>query len=284
MENLDKIALVTDSSCDLPKEILDKYDISVIPLRIIYSHGEYRDRVDIQPEEIYQNFKKEIPTTSMPSMEDVINTFTTLKEKGFKKILSIHLSKGLSGTYNMVNLVSKDFPDIHIEVIDSNALSMGLGFAIIEAANMIKEKMHFEDIKKSLGKLSEKIKVYYSVPVLDYLRKGGRIGLVAATVGSILDLKPIISINKEGKYFTYTKVRGRNKALSKLVEIVEETCKSHKINLAVMHGAAHDEAMRLKELFSSFPNVKEVFFGQISPALVVHTGPGLVGVTIQEID
>lgn len=283
MINFNDIAIVTDSSCDLPDEIIKEYDINILPLRIIYSDREYRDRLEISPQEVYDNFHNEIPTTSMPSMEDAMILFQQLKDRGYKKILSIHLSNGLSGTYSMVNLVSKSFPDLDFTIIDSNALSMGLGFLVSEAAKMLREKLHIDEIKDRLGKLPEKIKLYYCVSTLEYLRKGGRIGLVSAAIGSILDLKPIISINEEGKYYSYTKVRGRNKSISKLIDIVKEGYENKKINLAIMHGAAQEEADRLKELFSSFTNIKEIFFGQISPALVVHTGPGLVGVVVQEL-
>jgi len=118
---------------------------------------------------------------------------------------------------------------------------------------------------------------------LEYLKKGGRINTVAATIGDIMDIKPIISVNEEGKYYSHAKVRGRKKSLDKLVEIAKEISEGHMVNLAVMHGNAEIEAVKIKNTLSELPNVKEIVFGQIGPALGVHTGPGLVGVCVHII-
>ncbi|MDF2839568.1 MAG: degV family protein [Clostridia bacterium] len=281
--NYEKIALVTDSSSDMPKEMLEKYNIHTIPLKIIYNDREYDDGVDITPEEVYARFEQEVPKTSMPSQMDIIKMFDRLKEEGYKKILSIHLSCNLSGTVDLVRMISKQYDDLEIEVIDSKSVSIGVGMLVQEAARLIAQKLPMSEIKEALYKAKDKISVYYCIPVLDYLRRGGRIGLVAATLGTIMDLKPIISVNKEGKYYTYTKVRGRKKSLEKLVEIAMDIINEKKVYVNVYHGAAKEEALKIKEMLAHLPNVQEIFFGQISPAMVVHTGPGLVGMSFHEI-
>jgi DegV family protein with EDD domain len=281
--NYDKIALVTDSSCDMEKEIKEKYNIQTIPLKIIYSDKEYDDGVDISPEEVYERFSQEVPKTSMPSQTDIMKVFDRLREEGYKKILSIHLSCNLSGTVDVVKMISKQYDDIEIEVIDSKSVSIGVGMLVHEAARLISQSIPMAEIKDALNKAKDKINVFYCIPVLDYLRKGGRIGLVAATLGTIMDLKPIISVNKDGRYYTCAKVRGRKKSLEKLVEIAMDVMKDKKVNVSVYHGAAKEEALKIKEYLASLPNVQEIFFGQISPAMVVHTGPGLVGLAIHEL-
>ena len=281
--NIEKIALVTDSSSDLQKEIIEKYNIQTIPLKIIYSDREYNDGVDISPEEVYERFDQEIPKTSMPSQTDIMKVFDRLREEGYKKILSIHLSCNLSGTVDVVKMISKQYDDLEIEVIDSKSVSIGVGMLVHEAARLISQSIPMAEIKDALNKAKDKINVFYCVGVLDYLRKGGRIGLVAATLGTIMDLKPIISVNKDGRYYTCAKVRGRKKSLEKLVEIAMDLMKDKKVNVSVYHGAAKEEALKIKEYFASLPNVQEIFFGQISPAMVVHTGPGLVGLAIHEL-
>jgi DegV family protein with EDD domain len=285
MENnaYDKIALVTDSSSDLPKEIIEKYNIHTLPLKVIYSDREYNDGVDITSDDVYARFDQEIPSTSMPSQTDIMKMFDRLREEGYKKILSIHLSCNLSGTVDVVRMVSKQYEDLEIEVIDSKSVSIGVGMLVNEAAKLISQRLTMAEIKDSLLKAVDKISVFYCIPVLDYLRKGGRIGLVAATLGTIMDLKPIISVNKEGRYYSHAKVRGRKKSLEKLMEIAIDKVKDKKVNISVYHGAAKEEALKFKEYFASLPNVQEIFFGQISPAMVVHTGPGLVGLAIHEI-
>lgn len=281
--NIEKIALVTDSSSDLEKEIIEKYNIQTIPLKIIYSDREYDDGVDISPEEVYERFDQEVPKTSMPSQTDIMKVFDRLREEGYKKILSIHLSCNLSGTVDVVKMISKQYEDLEIEVIDSKSVSIGVGMLVHEAARLISQSIPMAEIKDALNKAKDKINVFYCVPVLDYLRKGGRIGLVAATLGTIMDLKPIISVNKDGRYYTCAKVRGRKKSLEKLVEIASDLMKDKKVNVSVYHGAAKEEALKIKEYLATLPNVQEIFFGQISPAMVVHTGPGLVGLAIHEL-
>ncbi len=283
-KTVEKIALITDSSCDLPIEILQKYSIITLPLRVIYGDKEYKDNIDITPEEIYRRMPGEIPKTSMASLSDAIEVFERLRKEGIKNILSINISSGLSGTFDMIKLACKDFPDLNIVAIDSQTLSMGLGFMVHEAAKMIIEGLKIEEIKEKVISLRKKIKIYYCLPILEYLKKGGRINTVAATIGDIIDIKPIISVNDEGKYFTYAKVRGRKKSLDKLIEIAKEVSEGYTVNMAVMHGFAEKEALRIKEILSELPNVKEMVLGQVGPALGVHTGPGLVGVCVYHLN
>lgn len=285
MSSQDKIALITDTSCDLPQEIIDKYNIHLLPLKIIYKDREYDDRLEISPEEIYARFAEEVPTTSMASRGTATKLFESLRDQGYKKVLAILLSSGLSATYEMVENLSKEFSDMDIRVVNSKSLSIGLGFLVMEGAKLIEEnKLQFEEIIENLEEASKKINLFYAVSTLEYLQKGGRIGLVAATIASFIDLKPIISINEEGKYYSHTKVRGRKKSIAKIIEIIEEISAGKNINIAVMHGDAEEEGLKIKEHFEKKANVKEIFFGQISPALVVHTGPGLVGICYQLVD
>jgi DegV family protein with EDD domain len=281
--NKERIALVTDSSCDLPAEILQQYSIFTLPLKIIYHDREYSDGVDITPDEVYQRFESEIPKTAMTAPADIYQLFNSLKEQGISKVLAIHISSALSGVYELVQMIGREFQDMQIEVVDSKTLSMGLGFMLCEAGRCISQGLHLEEIRDRVLGMKDKVKVFYSIPVLDYLRKGGRIGLVSATIGSILNLKPIISVNEDGRYYSYDKVRGRRQSLERLVEIAADMAQRGKVRIAVMHGAACEEATHVKEVISKLPNIKEVLFGQISPALVVHTGPGLVGIALQLI-
>lgn len=278
--NTEKIALVTDSSCDLPDNILKEYSIHTLPLRVIYGDKEYRDNIDITPEEIYKKMPEEIPKTAMASISDAIDVFEKLRTEGIKNILSINISSGLSGTFNMIEMAKKDFPDLNIVTIDSRTLSIGLGFMVYEAAKMISEGLKIDEIKDKILSLREKIKIFYCLPILEYLKKGGRINTVAATIGDIIDIKPIISVNEEGKYFSYAKVRGRRRSLDKLIEIAKDVSDGYSVKMAVMHGYAEKEALHIKEILSNLPNVKEMVFGQVGPALGVHTGPGLVGVCV----
>jgi len=274
----EKIAIVTESSCDLPKEIIEKYNISLVHLKVIYPEKEYSDGIDITPEEVYARMPGEIPTTSLPSYKEITAVYNKLRNEGFKKILSIHLSAELSGTVNLIRMIAKEYDDLEIIVIDSKNVSIGVGLLVYQAAMYIESGMRFEDIAEQLLKFKENVKVFFCIPVLDYLKKGGRIGLVSATLGTLLDLKPIISVNSEGKYYTHAKVRGRKHALEKIVEIVTEIIGDKDTIVFVYHGAAEADALVVKEKFMLIPNVKEIVVGKISPSMGVHTGPGLIGI------
>jgi DegV family protein with EDD domain len=274
--------MVSDSTSDLTDEMIKKYDIRILPLRVIYKNGEYKDRVDITPEQIYARFHEEIPTTSLPSPEDTINLFNQLKQEGYTHTIITTISSGISGTMNMIRNVADSFQNMVFEIIDSKSLTMGLGFAVLEGAKELERTNDFAETVKKIKDALSKIEVYYVVKTLDYLRKGGRIGKVEGTVGEFLDIKPIISINKDGVYYSYKKVRGRNRSIEELYNIIKERAKDRIVNIAVAHGDAYEEAQNLLSKVKELSNVREVFFTQISPVLVVHTGPGLIGVVISE--
>lgn len=279
---MSKIALVTDSTCDLPQEIIKKYDIKILPLKVIYSDGEYKDRVDITPEDIYSRFEEEIPKTSLPSPGECIDLFNSLKREGYTHVIVTTISSGLSGTRNMLRNVKDTIDDLIIEIIDSKSLSMGLGYPVLEGAKEIENTGDFHKTIKRIKEIINRTDVYYVVETLEYLKKGGRIGRVEGTIGELLKIKPIISINEEGIYYTYKKVRGRKRSLKSLYNIVKERAKNGSINVAIAHGNAEDEGQELLSKIKKIKNINSVTFTQISPVLVVHTGPGLMGVIISD--
>lgn len=278
----EKIALLTDSACDLPSEILEGFNIRVLPLKVVYPDRTYHDRIDIQPEEVYDRMPDEIPTTSMPSPHEIESILEEIRSEGFTHVLAVHLSSGLSGTYETVRMVAKEFEGLVIQVFDTRTLSIGTGWMVLEAARDIASGLSFQKIWDNLQQLPTRINVYYVLETLEYLRKGGRIGLVSAMIGQFLHLKPIISVNREGKYYTFAKARGRSKSIEKLAEIVEKAVQNGPIKLAVMHGGAREEFQGLLERLQKLPNIKELVHSDISPALGVHTGPGLLGVCVVE--
>lgn len=273
-----KIALVTDSTGDLSQEFVEQHNVNVLPLRVVYQDREYLDRVEIQPNEVYESFKKEVPSTSMPSVGEVTDLFSRLIKEGYQEILAIHISSGLSGTINSVRLAAGNFPSAKIEVIDSKSISMGIGILVREAADFIKKGMSLSSVAEKVHEIRENLSVIFVVKTLEYLQRGGRIGYVSATMGSILDLKPVISVNDEGKYVTLAKVRGRKKSLEKLIEIVKEAAEKNIIKLVVMHGDAKEEAKYIFDELKNISRIKSISFGEVGPVIGVHTGPGVVGI------
>lgn len=279
-----KIAIVTDSSCDIPQNLMDQYKIHMLPLKIIYKDAEYRDRVEISPEEIYKRFSEEIPTSSLPSPEDALKLLNKLVDDGYTHIIGIFISSGLSGTFNMVRNIVPEVEGAVIELIDSKSLSLGLGFPVLEAAKELEKSNDFE---KAITRARETVlntETFYVIKTLEYLQKGGRIGKVEGTIGELLNLKPIISVGKDGTYFTYRKVRGRKKSINELYKIALEHMDNKQVNIAVVHGNAPEEGKVLADKMNNLDHVNEVIFDQISPVLSVHTGPGLVGIIVSVIN
>ncbi|MBU3114217.1 DegV family protein [Clostridium lacusfryxellense] len=277
---MSKIALITDSTSDVDIEMIKKYDLKVLPLRIIYKDREYIDRVTITPKEVYDNFEIEIPTTSLPSMKDMEDLYLKLEEEGYTHAIAIVISSGLSGTFNTLRLVSLNHPSIETCVFDSKSLTIGEAAIVEECGEMILSKKSFDEIVTALPEIQNRITVYYAVDTLKYLIKGGRIGKVAGTIGEILNIKPIISINKDGVYYTYAKPKGKKMAISKLVDIAREALQKSPCKIWVMHGGAYEEVKRFSSMISALPNITKLSFGEISPVAGVHTGPGLLGIII----
>lgn len=279
----EKIALLTDSACDIPQELIKKLNIKMLPLKIIYPGKEYSDRVDISPQDVYDKMPDEIPTTSMPCLGEIKSTIEKIKNEGFTHLLAVHLSSGLSGTFQAVQMAANDIDNMIVKVIDTKTLSIAQGWMVLDAAKNIGRGLSFDKVVDQLYKLKPKVQVYYVLETLEYLRRGGRIGKVAGMLGEFLHLKPIISVDEEGKYYTYCKARGRKKSIERLIQIVEDNIKDKPAYLAVMHGGARKEAEEILARLSHLTNVKEIIASDISPALGVHTGPGLLGVSFYEV-
>jgi DegV family protein with EDD domain len=184
---------------------------------------------------------------------------------------------------NMIRNITDGYEGLTFEIIDSKSLTMGAGFSIIEGAKELEATNDFEKAVTRIKEVLKKTKVYYVVQTLEYLKKGGRIGKVEGTIGELLSIKPIISINEDGVYYSFKKVRGRSRSIDELFDIIREKARETLVNIAVAHGNAYEEAQDLLKRVMDLKNIKETVFTQISPVLVVHTGPGLIGIVIQEV-
>lgn len=283
--NKQKIALLVDSGSDVPKDLIDQYNMYVAPLTIIYSDGEYVDGVEITTKEVYDRLEEEIPTTSLPTGEAIQSIYDQIKKDGYEKVLAITISSGLSGTYNMIKMVGDNQEGLEVFVIDSKNISIASGFNAIQAAEYIKEGMTWETLKETVSKNILNSKVYFYVSTLKYLQKGGRIGLVASILGSGINLKPLISCNDDGIYYTRSKAIGEARALNRLIALaVEHIGDSKDYNIGVVHAAAPEKASRISDrLLKRLSNPKLSISGEISAALGVHTGPDSIGIVVQKL-
>ena len=274
MDATRKTVIVTDSSCDLSDEQLSRYGIRMISLRIVCQNAEYRDRIDIQEDELYELLTHELPKTSLPLPEDVTD------------VIHISISSGLSGTFNMVRMITQDFESrMRVHMVDSRTLSMGLGMMVLAAARALEEGATPEEAIERAQTVRRNQLGMFVIRTLEFLRKGGRIGKVEGVVGSLLQIKPIIYVNDEGIYATLAKARGYKSAVDTMVGEVKRFLGGAKAELSVVNGKAREEAEKLMERLRSELDVTgETYIMSVSPVLAIHTGPGLLGIVANRAD
>ncbi len=280
---MQKIALITDSACDLDLNTLKENNINLLPLRIIYSNGDYRDRIDITPQEVYDNLENEVPKTSLPSAQETEEILTKLETEGYTHVICISISSGLSGSFNAIRLALEDHPKLTSFVYDSKILAYPQGEIVLEVAKLIKEGKSFEEIVQEIPEIRKRVIGYFTINTLEYLKKGGRIGRLAGTVGELLNLKPIITTDEDGVYYNVAKVRGRKQSLSKMTELLKGYLDKSKCEIAVLHAGCEDEAIKYMNSLKDLPNVESIKIAEISPALGIHGGPGLIGFSIKMV-
>ena len=282
--NGERIVLVTDTACDLSDEQLAAFDIRTVPLRINTSQGERRDRLEISPEELYVIMESELPKTSLPAPDDIADVYRRALDEGADRILHLSISSGLSGTFNIANTVAADFPEGVITVLDTRTLSCGEGLLVLSAAESLARGRTIPEVAAEMDRLRAGQLGCFVIPTLEYLRKGGRIGLVEGIVGNLLQIKPVIYVDDDGVYETLVKARGFKKAVSAMNEQFFQRYAGRRVRLAIVHGGAPEEAGELLALYREHMDVASCFISPVSPALAIHTGKGLLGAIAQDAD
>jgi len=222
-----KIAILVDSGTDVPPEFVKEHNIFVAPLKIINKDGEYEDRLDITPQEIYDRLETEIPTTSLPSTERVISLFDRMVEQGYDTVLIITISSGLSGTHNMIRMLAEQYGKLAYHMVDTKNIGIGAGQQAMLAAELIANGEELDSILSKLDTSIRQSRIFFCLDTLEYLAKGGRIGKVSALLGSLLKMRPVITCNPEGIYETVAKVRGSAQALSKAISLAAAEAGKH---------------------------------------------------------
>ena len=271
---MSRVVIVTDSTADFPEGSLDRRRMAVVPLYVRFGKEEYRDRVNLTGDEFFSRLKKSdaLPMTSQPTPDDFLKTY----KKAGPKIFSLHISAKLSGTLESAKQARKEVP-VHFDVrtFDSQTLSLGLGFLVMRAAEMAEAGASFNAIEEETKRLIPKVRLFGVLDTLRYLEKGGRIGAVSAFLGSILQVKPMISI-RNGEVVPVERNRSKAKSLERLVEIVSG--EGDMLKVGVIHAAAEEEAKDLaKRLKAVYPG-KSIPVVQTGTIIGTHSGPGLVGI------
>ena len=274
------VKVVTDSSADLPHQLAEELGITVVPLYVRFGEEVYRDRVDISEDEFYQRLVHDPvhPSTTQPTPQDFADVYQKLSQEA-DGIISLHISGKLSGTCNSAlqgkEMVGKSCP---IEVIDSQVLTMTLGILAIEAATMAKAGKSLPQVVAEVKKILPNVQLLGLLDTLKYLALGGRIGKAKALLGSVLSVKPVLTL-KDGEVVPAGQVRTRAKGIDKLVDFVKSATDIQ--DLAVVYNTTPDEAQALAERIGPIFAKERIRLARLGPVLGVHCGPNILFVALR---
>jgi DegV family protein with EDD domain len=274
-----RVAVVTDSTADLPREIVQAYDIHVVPQILIMGSQTWLDGVDIDSPTFYELLRTsgQFPSSSQPSATSFRDLFGELSV-AFDGIVAVLVSNELSGTVNSALTAAQLLPDVPVEIVDSRGASMMLGFCALAAARAAAAGGDLAAVAEAARAVAAKAHVYFVVDTLEYLHRGGRIGTASKLFGSALNLKPVLEI-KDGIVQPMARIRSRRKALDKVYGLLEdELGGSDRAHMAVLHVAASEEAAQVRQHLLSQFHPLEMIETECGPVIGTHAGPGTVGV------
>lgn len=278
--NTSSSAIIADSTCDIPAELIERYCIAVIPQIIIWGDQELRDRVDIQPEEFYRRLSTspQLPSTSQPTIKSFVEHYQAAQAAGATDIVVLTVSSAMSGTYQTA-LQAAQVVDIPVHVIDAKGPTMSLGWQTLAAARAREAGADTTDIIAAADRVRQTIVQFVYLDTLEYLHKGGRIGNATRFIGALLDLKPLVEINHQtGLVEGADRVRTRRKGIEALYQrffAKFETAIAAKrpLHIAVLHGGVPEDAALLAERIRKEYQPAELLINITGPVLGLHTGP-----------
>lgn len=276
------VKIITDSACELPNDIVEEYDIEVIPLIVYVNNKEYLDGVDITPKEVLDEMRNGAKTkTAQIPIERFFDVFKKYAKENVS-VIYIAFSSNLSGTYQTAELVKnsilEEYPDFDLTIIDSKSVSLGLGLNVLNAAKMAKEGKSKQEIIKNINFYKEHIEHIFTVDDLEYLYRGGRVSNTSKIIAGVLNIKPILNV-EDGKLIPIEKTRGRNKAIKRMVEIMEERGKGLENQIiGINHGDDIESANKLKEMIQEKFGTKNIIINYVASAIGAHSGPGTLSV------
>lgn len=281
---MSKIAIVTDSTSDMPKDIAKKLEITVVPLTVIFEKEVFLDDgKEITIDEFYKKIRsvKKLPTTTQPTPKDFIKVYSNILEE-YDSIISIHISKKISGTINSAELAKKELPGKDIEIIDTGFVHFPLGFIALKAGQLAQEGKSKQEILKNISDLQSKVKVLFIPSTLEYLKRGGRIGKAKGLIASILEIKPILTIH-DGEVSQFKTTRRWNQAKSELIQSMKNIVKNpHNLIVSIGDSDAKEDAAEMEERIKGEFNPKKIYRVDIGVVVGTHLGPGGIAITFYE--
>lgn len=273
------VKVVTDSTADLPQEVVDELDITVVPLTVLFGQETYKDGVEITRDEFFERLVNGtvLPRTSQPSVGDFVEVYKKLSDEGYE-IVSVHVSDKLSGTMNSARLAAEEVPGAKITIVDSGTAALALGLVAKATGEAAKAGKAHNDVAAIAQDAADKTDVYFVVDTLEYLQKGGRIGKASALIGGLLSFKPILTV-VDGQVHPHEKVRTRAKAVAKIAEIAINNGPYAEVGIIYdARGEAVDTLFGQLEPLSDRP----VVAGPIGAVIGVYSGPGVIGVALRK--
>ncbi|SHK85276.1 DegV family protein [Desulforamulus aeronauticus] len=272
------VRIVTDSTADLPEHLYQRFGISRVPLKVFIGSEMYRDGIEITPDEFYQQLSQgKLASTSQPAPGEFASKFEELMKDG-SKILCLTLSSQFSGTCQSARLAANMVKHKgQVEVIDTRSATWGVGLMAIAASQALAVGKSYDEVKALVTNLIPKMKISFLVDSLDYLERGGRIGKAQAFLGSLLNIKPLLAV-KEGIVYPSQKIRGKNKGLERMVEMVEQDSGDSPIICAVLGGGDPEARDILQQKVKARLNCQELWLGDVGPVIGSHVGPGVSGI------
>jgi DegV family protein with EDD domain len=275
------IAVVTDSTADLPAALVAELDIRVVPLRVNIDGRSVRDGLDVTPHEVAEALRaKANVTTSRPSPADFAATYQACLDDGASHVVSIHLAAPLSGTWEAATLAAQDFGHGVVRVVDSRSTAMALGFAVLAAARSARDGASAAQVQGAATDTVDNTRTLFYVDTLEYLRRGGRIGTATALLATSLAVKPLLQM-VEGQVVALEKVRTPSKALARLVQLTAAAAGPGPVDLAVHHLDALERAeVVAAQLRAAVPQLGELYVVELGAVVGAHLGPGVIGTVI----
>lgn len=271
------IKIVTDSTADIPKPLLERYDIQVVPVNIQFGHETYEEGITIDRPTFFQKLEEVMPTSSQPAPGKLAEVYRQLADDGHS-ILSLHVTSKHSGTYQSALLAKSMVPEADIEAFDTLSISMGTGYQVLAAARAVEEGKSMEEILQLLEGIRSRMHLYITPATLKYLQKSGRVGKLAGALASLVSLKPIIKV-EDGLLEAFQNVRTRGKAIDRLVELTGEAVgTTQPVKLGIPHAQADAEAEALRARLERTFNCEEMHVVDLACSLTVHGGPGIIGI------
>ena len=279
---MNNIAILTDTTANLPAEWVKQYSIREIPLKIHWGSVTYLDGKDLTPEEFYMRLSKSksLPTTSQPSIQDFLKAFESLADEGATGIVVPLISSGISGTVDSAQAAVRLFTRVPVEIIDTHITSMGQVMIILAAARAAEQGASLQEVRQAADKVIKRLKVFFAVDTLEYLHRGGRINGASRYFGTVLDIKPILFFNSEGKIDALERVRTKRKALQRLIALAEKQADGRPVQVGIVHANVPQAVQEFRDEVEKRLKCKEIFTVEFSPVIGVHVGPGTIGIAL----